>query len=187
MSLAAPIKRIITECPQDSYERHQYLLQWARELFSGSPVLQARFAIEAARVLAAERDPGRRAQLIGTDVGRALDPEVWIRYLLTHLPDGPVAVDDVRFANECEALRVAGFILVRLTAPPEVLAARLATRAAERRDPGHASERGLEGIPDDYWDAVFDTSEPWEATAARLEALLAKLLVFFGDLYEGGE
>lgn len=175
MSLAAPIKRIIAECPTDSHERHQYLLQWARELFSGSLVLQARFATEAARALAAERDPGRRAQLIGTDVGRALDQEVWIRYMLTHLPDGPVAVDDVRFANECEALRAARFRLVRLTAPPDVLAARLAARAAERRDPDHASERGLEGIPDDYWDAVFDTSEPWEATAARLEALLAKL------------
>jgi len=171
-SLAAPIKRIIAECPTDSHERHQYLLRWAAELFPGRIVLQARFATEAARALAAERDPGRRAQLLGTEVGRALDPEVWIRYLLEHLPPGPVVVDDVRFVNECEALRVAGFILVRLTAPPDVLAARLAARAAERRDPSHASERGLEGIPDDYWDAVWDTSEPFEATVAGLEALL---------------
>lgn len=171
-SLAAPIKRIISEAPTDSYERHQYLLRWGQELFPGRLVAQARFATEAARVLAAERDPGRRAQLIGTDVGRALNPEVWIRYLLAHLPDGPVAVDDVRFANECEALRQAGFVLIRLTAPPDVLAARLAARAAERRDPGHASERGLEGIPDDYWDAVWDTSEPMETTIARLEAMV---------------
>jgi len=171
-SLAAPIKRIIAEAPQDSHERHQFLWRWAEELFPGRFMLQARFATEAARALAAERDPGRRAQLIGTDVGRTLEDWVWIRYLLEHLPEGPVAVDDVRFANECEALRQAGFVLIRLTAPPDVLAARLAARAAERRDPDHASERGLEGIPDDYWDAVFDTSEPWEATAARLEALL---------------
>src|SRR5690606_27862481 len=158
--------------PQDSHERHQFLWRWAEELFPGRFMLQARFATEAARVLATERDPGRRAQLLGTDVGRALDQEVWIRYLLTHLPDGPVAVDDVRFVNECEALRAAGFRLVRLTAPPEVLAARLSARSGERRDPGHASERGLEGIPDDYWDTVFDTSEPFEATVARLEARL---------------
>ena len=171
-SLAAPIKRIITECPKDSYEQHQYLFQWAGELFSGSLVLQARFATEAARALAAERDPGRRAQLLGTDVGRALDQEVWIRYLLTHLPDGPVVVDDVRFRNECEALRKAGFVLIRLTAPPDVLAARLAARPGERRDPSHPSEHGLEGLPDDYWDAVWDTSEPFETTVARLEALV---------------
>jgi len=171
-SLAAPIKRIIVEAPQDSYERHQYLLQWARELFSGSLVLQARFATEAARVLAAERDPGRRAQLIGTDVGRALDQEVWIRYLLEHLPDGSVVVDDVRFVNECEALRQDGFLLVRLTAPPDVLAARLVARPGERRDPSHPSEHGLEGLPDDYWDAVWDTSEPMETTIARLEAMV---------------
>src|SRR5690606_7363600 len=171
-SLAAPIKRIITECPKDSYERHPFLWRWAEELLPGRFLLQARFATEAGRLFVTEKDPGRRAQQLGTDIGRALDPEVWIRYLLEHLPAGPVVVDDVRFVNECEALRAAGFRLVRLMAPPDVLAARLAARAAERRDPDHASERGLEGIPDDYWDAVFDTSEPWEATAARLEALL---------------
>ena len=171
-SLATPIKRIIAECPQNSYERYQYLLRWAAELFPGRIVLQARFATEAARVFAAERDPGRRAQLLGTDVARALDQEVWIRYLLEHLPPGPVVVDDVRFVNECEALRAAGFRLVRLTAPPDVLAARLEARVAERRDPSHPSEHGLEGLPDDYWDAVWDTSEPWEATVAGLEALL---------------
>jgi len=171
-SLAAPIKRIITECPKDSYERHQHLLRWAAELFPGRMLLQARFATEAAKVLATERDPGRRAQLIGTDVGRALDQEVWIRYLLEHLPPGPVVVDDVRFVNECEALRAAGFRLVRLTAPPDVLAARLAARAAERRDPSHPSEHGLEGLPDDYWDAVWDTSEPMETAIARLEAMV---------------
>src|SRR5690606_31215020 len=162
MSLAAPIKRIIAECPTDSYERHQYLLRWGRELFPGRLVAQARFATEAARMMATERDPGRRARLLGTDVGRALDQEVWIRYLLTHLPDGPVAVDDVRFVNECEALRQAGFVLIRLTVPPDVLAARLAARPGERRDPSHPSEHGLEGLPDDYWDAVWDTSEPLE-------------------------
>jgi len=171
-SLAAPIKRIIAEAPQDSHERHQFLLRWGRELFPGSIVLQARFATEAARALAAERDPGRRAQLIGTDVGRALDQEVWIRYLLHNLPAGPVVVDDVRFRNECEALRQNGFLLVRLTAPPDVLAARLAARPGERRDPSHPSEHGLEELPDDYWDAVWDTSEPVETTVARLEALV---------------
>src|SRR5690606_23244376 len=138
----------------------------------GRMIIQARFATEAARVLAAERDRGRRAQLIGTDVGRALDDSVWIRYLLEHLPDGPVAVDDVRFVNEREALREAGFRLVRLTAPQDVLASRLAARPSERRDGGHPSEHGLEGLPDDYWDAVLDTSEPMETTIARVEAIV---------------
>src|SRR5690606_16310342 len=68
-SLAVPIKRIITECPRNSYERYQYLLRWAAELFPGRLIAQARFATEAARILATERDRGRRAQLIGTDVG----------------------------------------------------------------------------------------------------------------------
>src|SRR5690606_32428068 len=174
-SLAAPIKRIIAECPADSYERHQFLLKWGQELFPGRIILAARFATEAARVLATVRDPGRRAQLIGTDVGRALDQEVWIRYLLTDLPDGPVVVDDVRFGNECEALRQAGFVLIRLTAPPDVLASRLASRPSERRDPSHPSEHGLDGLTDDYWDAVWDTSEPLEITLSRLDELVERL------------
>src|SRR5690606_4966343 len=79
-SLAAPIKRIIAEAPADSYDRHQYLLAWARELYPRAGMnVHAKFASGAARVLSTERDPGRRAQLIGTDVGRALDQEVWIR------------------------------------------------------------------------------------------------------------
>lgn len=171
-SLAAPIKRIIAEAPQDSYERHQFLWRWAEELFPGRFMLQARFATEAGRLFVTEKDPGRRAQQLGTDIGRALDPEIWIRYLLEHLPAGPVAVDDVRFPNECERLRDAGFILIRLVAPADVLAARLAARPGERRDPSHPSEHGLEGLSHDYWDAVWDTSEPFEATIARLEALL---------------
>jgi len=176
MSLAAPIKRIIAEAPADSYDRHQYLLAWARELYPRAGMnVHAKFASGAARVLSTERDPGRRAQLIGTDVGRALDQEVWIRYLLHNLPAGPVVVDDVRFRNECEALRQHGFLLVRLTASPDVLASRLAARPGERRDPSHPSEHGLEGLSHDYWDAVWDTSEPFAATIARLEALVGRL------------
>ena len=171
-SLAAPIKRIITECPNDSYERHRYLMAWAEELYpEASLTIKSKFASRAAVLFRDERDPGRRAQLLGTDVGRALDQEVWIRYLLTHLPDGPVVVDDVRFRNECEALRQAGFVLIRLTAPPDVLATRLAARPGERRDPSHPSEHGLEGLPDDYWDAVWDTSEPLEITFSLLDRL----------------
>jgi len=173
MSLATPIKRIIAEAPADSYDRHQYLLTWARELYPrAGMIVHAKFASGAARVLSTEHDPGRRAQLIGTDVGRALDPEVWIRYLLHNLPAGPVVVDDVRFRNECEALREVGFRLVRLTAPQDVLVSRLAARPSERRDPSHPSEHGLEGLSHDYWDAVWDTSEPMETTIARLEAMV---------------
>ena len=171
-SLAAPIKRIIAEAPQDSHERHQFLWRWAEELFPGRFMLQARFATEAGRLFVTEKDPGRRAQQLGTDIGRALDPEVWIRYLLEHLPAGPVAVDDVRFPNECDRLRDAGFTLIRLVAPADVLAARLAARPGERRDPSHVSEHALEELPDEYFDAVWDTSEPLEATVARLRQIV---------------
>ena len=37
------------------------------------------------------------------------------------------------------------------------------------------SEHGLEGLPDDYWDAVWDTSEPLEITLSRLDQLVERL------------
>lgn len=175
MSLAGPIKRIAREAPAAPQARYQYLRNWAKELFPTQPLLQARFVDETEQLMVREHDPGRLAQQIGTDVGRALDVNVWVRYLLTHLPHGRVAVDDVRFPNECQRLREAGFLLVRLKAPADVLASRLAARPGERRDPDHPSEHGLDGIPDDYWDAVWDTSEPLEMTVARLEQLLKQV------------
>ena len=171
-SLASPLKQIISGLPRDAQERHRYLMEWAEELYPDAPLaIRAKFATQAAALFRQEPDPGRRAQQLGTDIGRALDSQVWIRYFLRHLPAGDVVCDDVRFEDEAEALREAGFIMIRLRAPAEALASRLASRAGERRDPGHPSEHGLEGLPDDYWDAAWDTSEPLETTLSRLDRL----------------
>src|SRR5690606_18126725 len=175
-SLAFPIKQIISRAPQDAYERHRYLMEWAEELYPDAPLaIRAKFATQAAALFRQEPDPGRRAQQLGTDIGRALDPRVWIRYFLRRLPAGDVVADDVRFADEARALREASFVLIRLRASDEVLADRLARRSGERRDAGHPSEHGLEGLPDDYWDAVWDTSEPLEITLSRLDELVERL------------
>lgn len=175
-SLASPIKQIISELPRDAQERHRYLMEWAEELYPDAPLaIRAKFATQAAALFRQEPDPGRRAQQLGTDIGRALDSQVWIRYFLRHLPAGDVVCDDVRFADEAQALRAAGFVLVRLQASQQVLAERLARRAGERRDPSHPSEHGLDGLPDEWWDAVWDTSEPLDRTLSRLDRLVERL------------
>lgn len=171
-ALARPIKRIYAEAPPDPYQRHLWLWGWARTLFpDASDALRARFVTGVSAILKAESDPGRRAQQIGA-LGRQLNEQVWIRYLLGHLPDGDAVVEDVRYANEVEALRREGFVLIRLRVPAEVLADRIARRGNDRRDPDHESEHSLPAGP---YDAVWDTSEPLEATLSRLDRLVERL------------
>lgn len=51
-------------------------------------------------------------QQLGTEWGRACDPEVWIRYALRRVPvlqtQGDVLITDCRFRNEAEAVLAAG-------------------------------------------------------------------------------
>lgn len=62
----------------------------------------------------------RSLQRIGQGV-RRIDPEYWVKALLTRLaelPAGtPVVVPDVRYPNEADALRTIGYTLVRVTRP----------------------------------------------------------------------
>lgn len=172
LALARPIKQIIAEAPRDGYERHLYLWDWARVLFPGSSdALRARFVTGCNALFKSERDPGRLAQQIGA-LGRELDRDIWLRYLVDRLPDGDCTVDDVRYANEVEGLQREGFVLVRLHAPAEALAERVARRGTDLRDPSHESEHSLPAGP---YNAEWDTSEPLEITLSRLDRLVETL------------
>lgn len=48
-----------------------------------------------------------------------IDPNVWINYLEVRLKNTPtdVVVEDVRYMNELDRLKLAGFTIVRITAP----------------------------------------------------------------------
>lgn len=68
-------------------------------------------------------------QHIGTNVFReGWDENVWVENLLRRAADvevgglaGGVAITDCRFRNEFEALRAAGYLMVDVQAPPELL------------------------------------------------------------------
>lgn len=171
-ALATPIKRMIADAPPDHYERHLYLWNWAHILYpDASDALRAKFVAGVNAIFRAERDRGRLAQQIG-GLGRELDRDVWVRYLVDRLPAGDAVVEDVRYANEVAALRSEGFILVRLHAPSEVLAERIRRRGNDQRDPNHESEHSLPAGP---YDAEWDTSEPIEFTLSRLDRLVERL------------
>lgn len=73
-------------------------------------------------------------QQIGTEVFRRMDPDIWVNALFReaarYSPLDTLYIDDVRFANEAEAIRRRGGLVVRLK------------RGATAGD-GHTSEAGI--------------------------------------------
>lgn len=62
--------------------------------------------------------PRHAMQTLGTEWGRGLiSPDLWISAWRATLPEGHVVVDDIRFANEADAVRAAGGIVVRIDRP----------------------------------------------------------------------
>jgi len=63
------------------------------------------------------RTPREVLQLIGTEGFRAVDPEFWVKRAMVtarRLPENVVVFTDVRFPNECDAIRQTGGVVLRL-------------------------------------------------------------------------
>ena len=102
------------------------------------------------------------AQKLGTEWGRALDPDVWVKALERRMrrADDRFVIADVRFENEAEMIRRRGGILLFLHGRAADLGA----------NAGHTSEAGLqflEGV-----DHLIDTGCDFEQTRARVERIL---------------
>ena len=102
----------------------------------------------------------RMLQLLGTEVGRRCwDEDVWVKHLLRRVEaqkrisgtSGPygVVITDVRFRNEFNALRAAGFLMIDVQAPTEFLRIKPPENGHTPFDGccpyHHASERDLDG------------------------------------------
>ncbi len=112
---------------------------------------------------------GRRLlQEIGT-VGRHYDPELWLERFAARLkdeaPERPV-VDDVRLALEVDYLERLGFMLVRITRPPD----RIARQAADEAPQGHETETELDRVA--FAQAIDNTGSIADL-CARVDALLS--------------
>ncbi|MFT0892971.1 deoxynucleotide monophosphate kinase [Pseudochelatococcus sp. G4_1912] len=61
------------------------------------------------------KTPRHAMQTLGTEWGRDLiSPDLWLSAWQATLPDGDVVVDDVRFANEADAIKELGGVMVRV-------------------------------------------------------------------------
>lgn len=105
-------------------------------------------------------------QVLGTDAVRSvLGEHVWIDHLLERAefhwavigPDAPIAVTDVRFPNEVEALKRVGFSIVRILRP------------GTSTDDTHASETALAGYEADV---TIPNDGPLEQLYAALETIV---------------
>jgi dephospho-CoA kinase len=112
--------------------------------------------------MAKKNDEVRRIlQVLGTEVGRALDPDVWVNQMAHRMGayvSKDVVIDDVRFANEVEFIRQwKGARMVRIIRP------------GVHRESDHPSEKDQESFLMDH--VLLNAGSVEEETSALLEAL----------------
>lgn len=101
--------------------------------------------------------PRALMQVIGTEVGRSLNPDLWVKHLELRLglqPNGGqvhdrIVISDCRFPNEAYWIRAKGGKVVRLTRPQ-----------AQGQARQHVSETALSDMTPDY-DVLNDGATEW--------------------------
>ncbi len=102
----------------------------------------------------------RLMQTLGTEWGRALDSEFWVRVLEAQIFWGEdYVIDDMRFPNEYDMLKRRGAIMVRIDRPTDHEEGTLAP---------HASEGALD---QHHFDHVIVNSGSREELLAKVDAL----------------
>lgn len=117
-------------------------------------------------------------QWLGTEYGREFfgTPRRWIDMFLDHASRfAPVVCDDVRYVNEGDALREAGFTLIRIQRDETMRQASLRAAGVNPDTMSHKSETELSQIRCDY--TIYASSGPaslkWDVLKL-VEALLDK-------------
>lgn len=109
------------------------------------------------------------AQTLGTEWGRAVAPDLWIRIAQRHIDlwrrigDAGVVISDIRFPNEADWVRSQGGQIWRIHRPD----------IARVRD--HDSERGVDAITADY--VIYNTN-----TLEHLAKVVAATLRYEGQV-----
>lgn len=117
-------------------------------------------------------------QLVGTEWGRNIDPDIWIHLLLEKVASlqkekttnerENIYISDLRFINEMKALKNNGWICVKL----------VRDFMDERKGTGkktHKSEHELDTIEEDAWDYIIENKGTLEEFYARLDNMMEKL------------
>lgn len=96
-------------------------------------------------------------QLIGTDVGRVIHPQMWVNALFSsYTKDSKWIIVDTRFDNEAKAIKDRGGIIIKVERDVGIIDA-------------HASEKG---ILDEYIDIVIDNNGSMEELIEKVKTIL---------------
>lgn len=136
MSFATPMKeleKIHATVPWNKWPKHRAIMDIAKKI---ATVCDADAEQVRTLILACfydnEPTPGvknrKLLQELGTDyIRNNIDKDAWVLYLLHESKDiSNIVVDDMRFANEFELLKDAGFITMRLHLPEDIRMQRVA-------------------------------------------------------------
>ena len=107
------------------------------------------------------RSPRELYQKVGTDIARAIDPNVWVKGAEIFKQDNPgrsIVITDVRFSNEAFWIRSQGGVVVFLESK---------TRGIHEHT-GHSSENGLTG---EDVDLIIENDGTIEALYVKLEEM----------------
>ena len=107
--------------------------------------------------------PRQALQQLGTEWGRSLHPDIWIRRAVREATkdDSDVVVSDVRFRNELDAFRLVGARAIRIVRPGLVVSGA-----------SHVSEAEQVGLPDHLFDKViFNVGTVYELKRDILQAV----------------
>jgi dephospho-CoA kinase len=96
-------------------------------------------------------------QWVGTEWARRQDPNVFLRIALA-ADQRSSYISDMRFPNEFEACRAAGYVMVKLVRPGSP-------------DDAHASETALDAVPDAEWDLVVRNDGTLDQLYAQIDRL----------------
>lgn len=124
-------------------------------------------------------DRRRMLQTIGTEIGRSVDPNLWVRWLLVkleaHMPGvEDVVVSDIRFREEFDVLGEAGFFRARILTSERIRRERVRAIYGETAEEAfqHDSERMLARIPFEDWDFVVSGEIDLSYAPAMLGAMV---------------
>lgn len=107
---------------------------------------------------------GEMFQKIATSIKKDIRDDVWlISLLLKYNDDENWLIDDLRYLNECVAIKKKKGILIRLEGDPKNI------RGKDKRDPNHVSETELDNY--DGFDIIY-----YNELSSNIDELLINIL-----------
>ncbi len=123
----------------------------------------------------------RLLQMIGSNM-RAIDKDVWVKYVMKKSRDKDVMVEDCRYRNEFEALVREGFIMIKINIDEDYHKERLMKTYPETYEKHienlyHASEMDIDGLEEEKCELVLDARDNelnYEKTVELLDRIIGE-------------